>query len=387
MNSVAITKVQQRILAYFGLLSVLCGCAWAQEQSGSEGTIDDSNASWTVTQSQQPSGTQNPTQVTKSHSESGGRTLDRQSIQRVGVNGGSEPYMETEKESVKVDASTTRTVERTYGRDANGRKALIQVTEEEKQSLPGGEINVRRTTSDPDGNGRLQVIQREVQNAKQISPGVREIKTTILNPDLNGRFVPSVQSEERQTQSGEHAVEFRKSTRLSDANGKWRVSEVREGVIKDDGKSHTREESVLRPDEHGKLAVAERTMSKEAENTAGEKQETVESYSTEVPGSVADGGLHLNRRVTKSSRAGADGQQVSEEQVENRNPGNLNSGLRVTQKTIDIVRPAVGGGAEATRTLETTGSNGSFGVISVDTRKSDNTSAIQVDIAPVAEPK
>ena len=57
--------------------------------------------------------------------------------------------------------------------------------------------------------------------------------------------------------------------------------------------------------------------------------------------------------------------------------------------TVDMVRPGASG-AQATRTVQARDANGtydSFGVISVDTKKSDNIHAIQVQIAPSDKPK
>jgi len=59
----------------------------------------------------------------------------------------------------------------------------------------------------------------------------------------------------------------------------------------------------------------------------------------------------------------------------------------VTEQAIDIVRPGIaqpgsGGTSRETQTIRVLDSNGSLGVVSVDTRKQDNSSAIQVDIAP-----
>ena len=53
----------------------------------------------------------------------------------------------------------------------------------------------------------------------------------------------------------------------------------------------------------------------------------------------------------------------------------------VTIQTADTVRPGPSG-ALATRTVQVRDANGSFGVVSVDTTKSDNIHAIQVQIAP-----
>jgi hypothetical protein len=301
------------------------------------------------------------------------------------MDGRYEPYRDVQRETVKVDATTVRTIERTFGRDSEGRKMLVQVTEEQKRSLPGGEVNVVHTTSNPDANSGLQIVQREIQDTKQTSPNVQETNTTLLTPSPNGGLAASRQTEERQTKTNDHNVEFRKSTLLPDSNGNWQLSEVREGTVKGEGQDRTKEERVLRPGSDGNLSVVERTVSKESENASGEKRDTVETYSVDLPGSAPDG-LRLNQRVTIIHRKGENGAQSAEVQTEQRNPGQPSDSLRVTQKAIDIVRPGIGGTSRETQTIQSLDSNGNLGVVSVDTRKQDNTSAVQVDIAPTKGP-
>jgi len=303
------------------------------------------------------------------------------------MDGRYELYLDLQKETVKVDANRVRTVERRFGRDSDGRKTLLQVTEEEKRTLPGGEVKVSRMISNPDANGALQIVQREVQDTTQVRPDVQETKTTLLTPSPNGGFAASLQTTERSAETGEHSLEFRKSTLVPDSHGGWQLSEVREGTIKDDGKDRIKEERVLRAGTDGNLSVVERTVSKESENAAGEKRDTVETYSNDLPGTPIDGSLRLNQRVTTVHRQGQDGTQSTEEQVEQRNPAQPSDSLRVTQQAIDIVqpgsgRPGVGGRTRETQTLRSLDSNGSLGVVSVDTRKQDTAPAIQVDIAP-----
>src|SRR6202521_1117447 len=362
-------------------------CALAQDQGGSDNPAGQANRSWTATGQEQLPNNLNPTRTSETHTEAGGRIVDNQSIEHIGMDGRYAPYLDLQKETVKVDAKTVRTVERAFGRDSDGRKTLVQVTEEEKRSLPGGEVKVVRTTSNPDANGGLQIVQREIQDTRQTSPDVQETKTTLLTPTPNGGLAASVQAEERQTKTSDHNVEFRKSTLLPDLNGNWQLSEVREGTVKDDGKDRTKEERVLRPGTDGNLSVVERTVSKESENSAGEKRDTVETYSTNLPGSAVDGSLHLNQRVTTVRRKGEDGTQSTEKQVEQRNPAQPSDSLRVTQQAIDIVRPGLGATSRETQTIRSLVSNGSLGVVSVDTRKKDNAPAIQVDIAPAKPPK
>jgi hypothetical protein len=361
-------------------------CAQAQTQPASDTSTGDTNQSWTATTRQQLPSSLNPSRTSESHTEAGGRTVDNQSIETMGMYGRYTPYLDLQKETVKVDANTVRTVERAFGRDSDGRKTLVQVTEEEKRSLPGGEFKVVRTTSNPDANGALQVVQREIQDTRQIGPNVQETKSTFLTASPNGGLGASMQTTERNTKTSGHDVEFRKSTLLPDSNGNWQLSEVREGTVKDDGKDRTKEERVLRPGTDGNLSVVERTVSKESENAAGEKRATVETYSNNLPGSPVDASLRLNQRVTTVHRKGEDGTQSSVKQVEQRNPGQPNDSPGITQEAIDIVRPGLGRTTRQTQTLRSLDSNGNLGVVSVDIRKQDSAPAIQVDTAP-AKPR
>jgi hypothetical protein len=197
-----------------------------------------------------------------------------------------------------------------------------------------------------------------------------------------------VQTTDRETKIGDHNVEFHKSTSLPDSNGNWQLSEVREGTFKDDGKDRTKtkEERVLRPGTDGNLSVVERTISKESQNAAGEKRETVATYSTNLPGTPMDDSLHLSQQVTTVYRKGQDGTQSTATQVEQRNAADPGDSLRVTQEAIDVVRPGTSGTTRETQTLRSLDSNGELGVVSVDTRKQDNSPAVHVDIAPAKTP-
>src|ERR1019366_6946164 len=285
--------------------------------------------SWTATTESHAANT-NPTRTTESHRQSGKDTVDSQSVERLGVDGHYEPYFDVEKESVQVNETTIRTVERTFGRDGSGHKLLTQVTEEEKQSLPAGGEKVVRTTSNADLDGHLRVVQREVADTKKISPDVQEKKTTVFLSDGSGGMAPSMQIQQREKRSGDHTVEVQKSTLLLDGAGNWQVNERKESTIKEDGKERTTEERVLRPGADNKLAVVSRTLGKESETAAGEKRNTVETYSTDISGSAPDGNLHLSQRVTMVKRARSDGAQATEQQLEQVNPGDPGAGLQVT---------------------------------------------------------
>ena len=324
------------------------------------------NQSWSSTTRQgSPEGALNPTRTSESHTETGGRVVDKTAVEALGPDGRYVPYSDTEKESVRINDTTVRNVERTYGRDADGRRTLIQEKQEESRSHPGGGETVSRTVSSPDGNGGLQVVRRESEETKLVSPGVRVTNTTVMTPDVNGGLSPAVRTETRESKGGDGRVESKKSTLLSDGTGGWKLSEVRESTMKKDGELQTKDERVLRPDQDGKLGVVERIVSHDAATGAGDKRGTTETYSTNVPGVAGEDGLHLVRRETTVEKAGSGGAQNTTRQVERPSPGNVSDGLHVTSEAIDIVRPS-GSGTSDTQTILATDANGQTQEVWVD---------------------
>ncbi len=344
----------------------------------------DASKSYTVT-SESEGGSLNPTRTLTSHTQSGNRTVDNQALQRRGDNGNFVPFQDIEKTTVQVNATTVRTTTRTFGRDSDGAKTLVQVTEEEARTTPGGGSNVVRTTSNPNVNGGLQVVQREIEETKKIGKDVEETKKTVMLPSINGGLAPALKTEERREQTSKNTVVSQKTTLLADGTGKWQVGEVKQTTTRQDGKESTTEERVSRPDSEGKLAEISRTVKKDSENAPGEKRDIVETYSVDVPGSTQDGALHLVERTTTAQRTSPTGQQNTAKKVERPDPGDPDLGLRVSVVTNDTVRPG-SSGARATQTIQLRDANGDFDVVSVDTSKSDNTHVVQVQIGPAAKP-
>lgn len=365
------------------LVASLACCLLIPYGLGQATPTSQEDKSWSATTESSLPDNVNPVRSSESHKESGNRTVDKQSLQRRGVDGQFERYLDTEKESVKVNDHTTRTVHRAFSKDLEGRKTLVQVTEEERRTMPNGEVKVMRTTSNPDINGNLQVVQQEVEQSKQLSPTVKETRTTLLTPDVNGGLTASQQVNERQVQVGEHETKFSKSTQLSDGNGKWQTSEVRQGMITENGQQRTKDESVLRPGTDGKLALVEHTVSKESEDAAGQTRGTTETYGTNLESPDA---LTLNQRVTTVSRTQS-GREVTQTQVQGRNAADPSVGLQVTGRTTDTVRTLPDGKTKTTQTVQSRDVEGNMNVVSVDLTSTDKPTAVQVDMAPTAKPK
>ncbi|HTS57973.1 MAG TPA: hypothetical protein VMH03_10510 [Terriglobales bacterium] len=356
---------------FFLLGSSLC----AQNLDESDGT-----RSWTSVTQPQFSGSSNPIRTTENHSQSGNRTLETQSLERMGADGRYQPYLIVERETVKVDSNTVKTVERSYASDPNGGRQLIQVTEGQSQTLGQGAIRTVRTTSSPDANGRLQVVQKEIEDTKQSSPNVQETKTSLFTADGNGGLSESVRTDRQETRSSDHTIQFQESKLVRDTNSNWQTSEVRQGVVKDDDQRRTKEQSVWQPDFNGKLAIVQRTVSTEIGTAEGKGQTTSETYSIDLAGTTRDGSLHPVERVTTLHQAGQDGQGSTLTRVEKPDPGSPTEGMRVTSQALEVVVRDSAGTARETRSVRAIDGSGDMSVVWVDMGSSDKPAAVQVNV-------
>ena len=366
-----------RCVLFLAAGSLLCcnSALWAQSP---EPQSSDANQSWTKSgESHDGIGTM---RSVESHTKSGNRTFGTQSTMQRLADGRDATYIESATETVQVNPSTVRTITRTFTGNASGGKKLVEVREEETQSLGDGSSKSVRTISRTDQNGNLQQIQREMGETRKLSADLEETKTTVLQPSINGGFAAAAQIEEHRKHAG-NDTEYDQTTRILDGSGNWQVSQRHQRTIKDDGKNRTTDERSFLPDSQGNLSEVSRTVRSELATDPGEKQSIVESYSIDVPGSTRDGNLHVVQRETTKQSAGSDGRQTSVQQIERPNPGDPGAGLRVVSISTEKGRTGPSG-TEAARTVQLRDANGNFNVVSVDFSKSDQTNAVQVQITP-----
>jgi hypothetical protein len=326
-----------------------------------------------------------PVRIIESHSQNGVRTLDKRSVEIRGTDGHFEPYQDIERETLTVDASTVRTTMRTFARDVNGRKALVQVTEEEKHILPGDDSNIVRVTYNPDVNGRLQAVQREVVETKKIGKDLEEANTTVMLASINGSLAPAFKTHELRKRAANDNVETEKTTWLPDVNGKWQLSEIRHNIATQGAKDRSIEERVSWPDAEGKLGQISRVVSQEIESTSGEKRSVVETYSIDVPGTTRDSSLHLVERKTSTESSSSTGERTTEQRIEQINPGDPGSGPRLSVWVDGKIVPELSG-EQSTVTIRVRDSNGSFGIVSADTTKADRIPTVQIQQTPAQRP-
>lgn len=347
-------------------LLVMILCAGPFVGARAQDSQSNKDESWTTTSESKTEHT-NPSRTMEIHSKSGNRTVDKQRVEVLGTDGHYQPASDTETETNKVNDFTTRTVVRTYRWDGNGRRQLWEVMEEEAQTTVGGDRKVTRTTSDLDLNGHFQVVQREIENTAKSGPDTQETKKTVYAADGNGGFNTLRETHEVEKRNADHSVEVKKTMLVPDGNGGWQIGEVKEQTIKEDGKKRTTEERVSRPDVNGKLSETSRTVGEETETATGEKNSTVDTYSTQLPGSAGNGTLQLSRRVTTKKDASG---ERTEEQIEEPDLGTPSNGLQVKAKTKYVVQYAATG-TDKTKTTQVPDSAGNSSTVSTETQKSD----------------
>lgn len=372
-------KAVRKTLFAATLLILVLGLP-AAAQTASDQTSDSPQSSNSTSKLQDQSGAANPTRLIQSHQQEDGRTVDIQTLQRQSINGGTEVYGQTETETVKVNATTTRTTTRHFVTNSDGQKVLNGVTVEDKRELPDGAENVLSTVSRPDADGKLQVTQREVQQSEQTGPGVRTTNTTVLLPGPDGALAPSTQTHEVQKQLQPGMIEYTRSLSLRNGDGNWQVNEVRQGTIQKSGSTETKQENVSRLNQDEQMAVVEKTVSKETKSD-GEQRKEVQKFSTMMGDATSypDGQMHLDRQLTTVTRTGPGGEQVTEQQVNERSPAAPDEGLRPSQRVLDITRPGLEGVKQQTVTIELASPNGGMNVVWVNTGKLSGNGPVTVD--------
>jgi len=379
-------KVRQALLMIAGLH---CCVLSLVAQTTDAPILDQPDKSWTATTDSKSDDlfpTRIPLRIVESHSQSGNRTIDKRLVEIRAIDGHFEPYQDIERETLQLDATTVRTLTRTFSPDVNGNKALVQITEEEKHILPGDGSNTVRVTYNTDVNGKLQPVQREIVESKKISEDLEETKKTVMLTSINGGVAPAFKTLETQKRTANHTVETEKTTWLPDVNGRWQLSEIRQNVATQEENGRTIEEKVFRPGAEGKLVQLSRVVSRESESASGEKRNSVESYSIDVPGTTRDGSLHLIERKTTISRSSSTGEGSTEQKVEQINPGDPGAPLRVSV-LVDGKMVAAPSGEQSTVTIRARDSNGSFVVVSVDMTKSDRIPTLQFQQTPSEQSK
>jgi hypothetical protein len=257
------------------------------------------------------------------------------------------------------------------------------VLEEDSRTAPTGNTRVERKISSADVNGNLQVVRRETADTTKISPDVEATESAIYHRDSYGGFTQVEQTEVLKTRRADDGVAIKTMTRLPDGSGRWKVTDVTEKLIKDDGPNRTTEERVSRSDLEGRLFQTSRILEKDRETTTGEIRRTVENYSLYAPG-YFDNSLHLNQRIKATLKKDWTG-EITGQQIEQPAAGNPSDGPKVIAKTKYVVTYAATG-TQKTKTVENRDANGKFKTVLVETEESTQAHHTEHATLPSHEP-
>lgn len=299
-----------------------------------------------VTQRRDATGTEQPSRVTETRSQSGNRTSRTQVTEAPGLDGRYQPLLEREEEVIEVDGQTTRTVVKEFGRNPDGSRTLLRQTEQETRKLSGGRERTTSSISRPDVNGRIQAVERAVEESTETGPDTRETNRTVLLPDVNGNFTAAERVHQVEQRKEGGSAEVTTSSSRPDANGRWGTAEVRkQTVTKESDGSESAEESVSRRDLNDRESLSERTVSRKWKDASGREQEVKETYSKANSGANVPEGdrLPLAQRTMSVTVTQADGSQRAVQSVEQRDPGNASDGLRVTGQSLGTSRSNASG--------------------------------------------
>jgi hypothetical protein len=367
------------------VIGAYCFCPRLLAQMPDSANADEPTTSWTATTDVKADNL-NRARIIESHSQNGNQTVDKRTVEIRGVNGYLEDYQDIEREMLQVDSSTVRTISRTFVHDLNGRKTLVQATEEEKHTLLEGDSNTVRTTFIADLNGTLQPVRREIVDTKSIDTNMEETNTTVMLPSFYGGFASAMKVHEVQKPGANGTIESQQTTLLLDGTGNWQAREIRQRSTTRPGvNSRNTEEHFFRRDAEDKLSEFSHVVSKESESASGETRHMVETYALDRPGTTPDGSLHLVERSTSTHRGSATGEQT-QKQVDQVNPGDPDSGLRVSVLVDGRMVPGPSG-EQSTVIIRKRDANGNFGIVTVETTKSDRLPTIQVQQAPAENPQ
>jgi len=301
--------------------------------------------------------------------------LDQTVVETIGLDGRYVLYMDTERESVRVDARTARSVEETFARGPNGEKVLIQERREETLSLPTGSHRVVRTVANLDVNGALQTVQQEVIDSKQLGTGARETNSVILLPNPNEGLGPVMQIQEIARPQANGTTDVERYSWLSDGAGHWQLQEVESRIQQDGRPGSTEKDSVLRPDSTGTLQLVEQTIRTQKKLGADQESEITETYSTTVPGVAGENSLQIVGRESASRRHNSSEHSVAR-QIESATPGSATGDLRSIEQTLDIVRPTANGLVQENRTIYSIDTNGQLRQVWISLGETDKPFAI-----------
>jgi hypothetical protein len=301
--------------------------------------------------------------------ESGGRKIIIETVEAPGVEGKWEPLEEVVTDSTRTANTTTRTQRDVFRFDLSRQRKLAETTQSELETQANASTNVQRTWV-ADLDGRLTLSSGYVEHTRLVSPGLQQRDATWLlrSPEGSLREVERATSTEQQVSSA--VVRHDSTNAVRDPNGRWVPTEARNGETRGIGSAErVEEETIQRSNLNGTLVVNDKVVTRTSESN-GESRVVIETYSQNAEGFVrSDSRLALRERVRRSTTVAADGGWSTVEEIETRNPQAPNDPMRVTRRTLVMVRSLAPGRWVTQRQMFERDPNGRMVLVTDDTEE------------------
>jgi hypothetical protein len=245
------------------------------------------------------------------------RTLKRSIVEGLSASGGLTVLSEVVDETERRDARTSQRTRSEFTTDANGRRSLVAVMEEQRVTQPDGGHQITREFTELNVDGRSHPIRREHEQRTARANGLFVTEIEVTEPSINeSGFVPTERIEQREHRVGDQVVD-RETTRSVDPTGRGRWSVLEQRVLTRNVAEGSAEavELIHRPDSSGNLVQSERIVSREW-TVGGQAFHTDDIYRRDINSggsltrqpvqqmaivqtTVTDGGLDTTRTVSE----------------------------------------------------------------------------------------
>ena len=280
-----------------------------------------------------------PSRHLQRRSESDGRQIVVDTLERLGADGTWEPFEETITTTVRQGTGTVQTSRELFTFDFEGRRQLLETTESSQEAPDAANTSTVEETWVADINGGRALTSRWIDETRTIAPDVRQTDSTLFRRGINGSLRESERAVHTERQVEPAVVRHDTTQLVRDLNGRWTAFEARSGEVRTTSASErVDDETIQRPDLNGRLVVSERVVTRRSE-VNGQEQVIVETYSADAEGFArTDSRLALRQRVRTSTTATSDGGRSTIEEVEARSRVAPSDSIRVIQRTVVTVR-------------------------------------------------
>lgn len=284
-------------------------------------------------------------------------------VQTPSINGGDRIERMIQEKARKLDENHF-TVERlVQNPDGDGRLQTVEVTNEDHVKQ-GSVEEIKRSTFRPDLNGRLQARVVEQETVTHISKGENQIEKAVYRLDLEGKLSLSEMENGQERRLANNVTVKDIARQAKDVGGRMvKIESIRETTTKTAESSFHKETLIHRPDDTGRLDVAEKVTEVQTEKPDGTRQYTRALESRNIPlypRSADSRALILYRRVNGEEKKLPDGSIENTSKVETLDPTNFSDGLKVSEIITEVARPLADGKISVERVVKVRDLNGNF---------------------------